>query len=63
METRDTSPAPSPQHLVPNLVLDPFAGSGTVGEVAFKMGRRFICIDLAYQDLAKERIGVLALQM
>jgi DNA modification methylase len=57
------SPAPSPQHLAPCLVLDPFAGSGTVGEVAFKMGRRFVCIDLAYQDFAKERIGALSLQM
>jgi DNA modification methylase len=57
------SPTPDTRHLTPCLVLDPFAGSGTVGEVAFKMGRRFVLIDLAYQDLAKERIGGLALQM
>jgi hypothetical protein len=41
---------------VPCVVLDPFAGSGTVGEVAYKMGRSAILIDLAYQDLQRERI-------
>ncbi len=28
-----------------DLVLDPFAGSGTVGHVAYEMGRRFLLID------------------
>lgn len=31
---------------VPAIVLDPFAGSGTVGEVARQLGRRFVGIDL-----------------
>jgi len=37
------------------LVLDPFVGSGTVGAVAERFGRRWVGVDLAYQDLAKER--------
>jgi DNA modification methylase len=39
-----------------DMVLDPFGGSGTVGEVAFNMGRRFVLCDLAYQELQRERI-------
>jgi DNA modification methylase len=35
----------------PGIVLDPFAGTGTVGEVAIKLGRRFIGIEL-YPDVA-----------
>lgn len=42
-----------------DLVLDVCAGSGTVGEVAFNMGRRFVLCDLAYQDLQHERIPAL----
>ena len=38
-----------------DLVLDPFAGSGTVGKVAIELGRRAILCDLAYQDLALKR--------
>jgi hypothetical protein len=45
---------------VPCVVLDPFAGSGTVGEVAYKMGRSAVVIDLAYQDLQRERIPPMA---
>jgi DNA modification methylase len=37
------------------LCLDPFMGSGTVGAVAQRLGRRWVGIDLAYHDLAKER--------
>lgn len=37
------------------LVLDPFFGSGTTGEVAEKHGRRWIGFDLGYEALAKER--------
>jgi DNA modification methylase len=40
-------------------VLDPFAGSGTTGQVAVQLGRSFIGIELnaAYADLARTRIG------
>lgn len=41
------------------IVLDPFNGSGTTGEVAIQNGRRYIGIELnaAYLELAKTRIG------
>ena len=40
-------------------LLDPFLGSGTVGEVCLKMGRRFLGIELNedYAKLAKGRLG------
>jgi DNA modification methylase len=43
---------------VPQLVLDPFAGSGTVGMVARRHGREFIGIELnpVYAAMARERI-------
>ena len=37
------------------VVLDPFIGSGTVGAVAERFGRRWVGLDLAYQDLAATR--------
>lgn len=37
------------------LVLDPFLGSGTVGYVAERLGRRWVGTDLAYHDLSTER--------
>jgi site-specific DNA-methyltransferase (cytosine-N4-specific) len=37
------------------LVLDPFIGSGTVGRVAERLGRRWVGVDLNYHGLAKER--------
>lgn len=37
------------------LVLDPFTGTGTVGVVAARLGRRFVGVDLSYQDLAARR--------
>lgn len=37
------------------LVLDPFVGSGTVGAVAERLDRRWVGLDLAYQDLATAR--------
>jgi DNA modification methylase len=41
-------------------VLDPFAGSGTVGQVALELGRRAILIELnpAYIELAEDRTFV-----
>lgn len=41
------------------IVLDPFAGSGTVGEVAKELGRRSILIDLKkdYLDIMEKRCG------
>lgn len=40
---------------VGGLVLDPFLGSGTVGAVATRFGRRWVGTDLSYHDLAKKR--------
>jgi site-specific DNA-methyltransferase (cytosine-N4-specific) len=42
-----------------DLVLDPFLGSGTTGEVALGMGRRFLGIELnpEYVEIAARRIG------
>jgi DNA modification methylase len=37
------------------MVLDPFCGSGTVGAVAARLGRRWVGTDLTYQTLAAER--------
>jgi len=41
-----------------DLILDPFAGSGTVGVVAQKLGRQFIGIELnpEYVKLAEARL-------
>lgn len=39
-----------------DLVLDPFFGSGTVGRVAERLNRRWIGIDLGYQDLQRKRV-------
>jgi DNA modification methylase len=43
----------------PGVILDPFAGSGTTGEVALKHGRRFVGIELNgdYLELARERLA------
>lgn len=42
-------------------VLDPFAGSGTTGEVALEMGRKIILIESSatYQTALKDRVGQL----
>lgn len=45
-----------------DVILDPFAGSGTVGEVALKHGRAFVGIDLGFRDLQVERIGAAQIQ-
>lgn len=44
------------------LVLDPFVGSGTVVAVAQRLGRRGVGVDLAYQEIAKERTAQLGLR-
>jgi len=44
---------------IPCTVLDPFAGSGTTGEVAKRLGRNFILIELKQEyveELIKPRI-------
>lgn len=40
-----------------DLVLDPFAGTGTTGVVALELGRRFVGVELnpAYAEMAEER--------
>ena len=38
-----------------DLVLDPFIGSGTVGEAAERLGRRWLGIDLGYAELSEKR--------
>jgi len=42
-----------------DLVLDPFCGSGTVGVVALRHGRRFLGVELnpAYAEMARKRIA------
>ena len=42
-----------------DLVLDPFFGSGTVGEVCLELNRKFVGIELKkeYAELAKNRLG------
>jgi len=44
----------------PGLVLDPFAGSGTVAEVARSLGRDWLLIELnpEYAELARVRLGI-----
>jgi DNA modification methylase len=51
-----TCPCP-PSPPVPCTILDPFAGSGTVGEVAEQLGRHSVLIELspAYARMADER--------
>lgn len=47
---------------VPQLVLDPFTGSGTTGAVAIRHQRSFVGCELnpAYVELARKRIGAVA---
>lgn len=43
---------------VPQLVMDPFSGSGTVGQVCLEHGRRYVGVELKaeYIELARERL-------
>lgn len=43
-----------------DMVLDPFAGSGTTGKVALHNGRSFVGIEVVeeYADIARERMGI-----
>lgn len=45
-----------------DVVLDPFAGSGAVGEAALRLGRRYIGIELepSYCDAARARLELVA---
>lgn len=47
-----------------DIVLDPFAGSGTTGLVARQLGRRFVGLDLSakYLQLARKRLDLDALE-
>jgi len=49
----------------PALVLDPFSGSGTVGEVAKSLGRKAILIDISaeYCKLAQKRVEAISLPL
>jgi len=48
-----------------SLVLDPFFGSGTVGEVCLEMGRQCVGIELKpeYAEIARQRIGRVSLSL
>ena len=47
-----------------DIVLDPFAGSGTTALAATRLGRSYIGIDLNYEycEMARERLGELVIQ-
>ena len=48
---------------IPCIILDPFAGSGTVVRVATRLNRRGIGCDLDYHDIAKKRTANLQRQL
>jgi DNA modification methylase len=67
-EQRNGHPTQKPEALMkwcidqadnPNIILDPFMGSGTTGVAAVQMGRKFIGIEREpkYFDIACERIN------
>ena len=49
----------------PNIVLDPFLGSGTVGKVSERFGRRWVGLDLSteYHKIAKRRTAQMGLRL
>ncbi len=44
---------------IPGIILDPFAGSGTTGVVAKRLGRDYILIDISekYCEMARKRVA------
>jgi site-specific DNA-methyltransferase (adenine-specific) len=58
-EAARDDPAYVPYNPVPCTILDPFAGSGTTGLVAYEHGREFIGIELSpdYCRMAEKRIA------
>mgnify|MGYP001597962781 FL=1 len=42
--------------VVPAIILDPFCGSGTVGQVCYELGRRFIGLDLSMKYLRENAL-------
>lgn len=45
------------------IVLDPFAGSGTVGRVATRLRRKSVLLDLKYQDLSGQRNNLVQIEL
>lgn len=43
--------------MVGDIVIDPFAGANTTGLVAERLGRRWIALDIGYQDLQVKRVA------
>jgi DNA modification methylase len=41
-----------------DIILDPFGGSGTTGQIALSLGRKIVHVDLNYHDLAIQRMGL-----
>lgn len=48
---------------VPCVVFDPFHGSGTTGAVAERLNRRWVGLDLGYQNLQRERLAGIQKEM
>lgn len=46
-----------------DIVLDPFAGSGTTGRVAIELNRIPVCLDLGYHDIQKRRLNKVQKQL
>lgn len=53
---QSTCKCPDNNTPIPAIILDPFCGSGTVGQVARELGHRFIGIDLSAEYLQKNAL-------